>query len=447
MVKPSTLKPLRDCAGCVRTWSRGVMEPESRRRRRRDHLEHRAGHVAALCRAVEQRRRRVGPQLVQVGRAPSRCPPAGSGRSWAWSPAPGRGRYDGSMATTAPRSLPSSRIASCCSRRSTERCRSLGSYGSARNLRSSASPAPGLVEADQLRCSTRSPGRTSRTAGSCSPRSAPSRDADSGAGARAAAGRLAPRPRPGCHRWCRAARSARPPARAGWPGPRVSGPACTSCHQPRPAARPRVDQRRGPATGARAPCRCREWHRPPWPAVDVEREPVSRRRCRAHVGCAAEREARGCGAALAPNRRRNDAAEAAVAERQQQADDDRVGQQRRAAVADERQRDAGQRHQLEIAADDERRLQHDDQRQPGRQQRLEVVAGARGDVEAALRDQQVQRRRSPRAPIRPSSSARAAKTKSVWMRRDGRHAAHLRQPGAEAGAQDAAAPERVQRRG
>ena len=82
--------------------------------------------------------------------------------------------------------------------------------------------------------------------------------------------------------------------------------------------------------------------------------------------------------------------DAAVRERQQQPDDDRVGEQRRPAVADERQRDAGQRDELEVAGGDDERLDPDDQRQAGREQRPEVVGRGRRDAQAALDDDEIE---------------------------------------------------------
>ena len=51
---------------------------------------------------------------------------------------------------------------------------------------------------------------------------------------------------------------------------------------------------------------------------------------------------------------------ALVSAAQQAADDDEAGDERRAALADEGQRDAGQRDEARDAADDDKRLQHDD---------------------------------------------------------------------------------------
>ena len=137
--------------------------------------------------------------------------------------------------------------------------------------------------------------------------------------------------------------------------------------------------------------------------------------------------------------------DAAIAERQQQPDDRAVDQQRRAAVADERQRDTGQRHDAQVAAGDDRGLDDDDQRQAGGQQGPEIVGRRRRDAEAALGDQRRTGPSTASAPSMPISSASAAKTKSVWMAGIDGTDADLRQPGAEARAEDAATTVGVQR--
>ena len=60
-----------------------------------------------------------------------------------------------------------------------------------------------------------------------------------------------------------------------------------------------------------------------------------------------------------------------------------------AAVADERQGDAGQRDQAGDAADDQEGLQHDREREPRGQELREAVIGDARDLEAAIGEQQV----------------------------------------------------------
>ena len=71
--------------------------------------------------------------------------------------------------------------------------------------------------------------------------------------------------------------------------------------------------------------------------------------------------------------------------------------QRRAAVADERQRDAGQRHDLDDAADDDERLHADDRREADGEQLLERVVGAQRGAQAGADEQQVGHQHGRRA--------------------------------------------------
>src|SRR5438309_6264092 len=67
---------------------------------------------------------------------------------------------------------------------------------------------------------------------------------------------------------------------------------------------------------------------------------------------------------------------------QQQPDDDKIGHHRAAPVADEGERDAGQRDQLKSASQDDQRLQGNDRSQPRGKQRTETRPGAQGDKKA-----------------------------------------------------------------
>ena len=136
-----------------------------------------------------------------------------------------------------------------------------------------------------------------------------------------------------------------------------------------PGARRRAGRRRGRSVSPEAPPRGPRGsrHAPPEQAIDPAATPA----------------------------RRRGRLDAAVGQGEQQADDDGVGQQRRAAVADERQGDPGQRDELEVARGDDERLDADDQGQPGRQERPEVVGRRRRDAQPALDDDEVDARGSP----------------------------------------------------
>ena len=85
--------------------------------------------------------------------------------------------------------------------------------------------------------------------------------------------------------------------------------------------------------------------------------------------------ARGAGRHLA------ESAGAVVADAHQQRQQHVVAEQRRAAVADERQRDAGERQEPGDAAHDDERLQAEERGEPGGEQLLEGVVGAQGDAQ------------------------------------------------------------------
>ena len=194
----------------------------------------------------------------------------------------------------------------------------------------------------------------------------------------------------------------------------MSGPAWTTCSQPAPTAMSDVreaDDHADPEQAA-ADARCR--HQATTDLTDAER----------------------------PGRHAPDGS--SVAEGEQQPDDEGVGQQRRAAVADEREGHPGERHEAQVGGHDERRLEHDDERQPGGQQRLELIGCPRRDAQPSLGEDEVagaDRERTQETQL----LAQGREGEVGVDQRDGRHAADGRQTGAEAGAQDAATTERVQR--
>ncbi len=91
--------------------------------------------------------------------------------------------------------------------------------------------------------------------------------------------------------------------------------------------------------------------------------------------------------------------------RVRQADQEReqhvVGDERRAAVADERQRDAGERHHLDDAADDDESLDADDRGEADGEQLLEGPVGAQGDAQAGTDDQDERHQHGGRADEAP----------------------------------------------
>ena len=86
---------------------------------------------------------------------------------------------------------------------------------------------------------------------------------------------------------------------------------------------------------------------------------------------------------------------------------------RAAAVAHERQRDAGERDEPRDAADDDEGLQAEGGRQAGGEQLGEAVGRPDGDAEAAPAEEQVAEDARRRAPSSPISLAMAVKMKSV----------------------------------
>ena len=79
----------------------------------------------------------------------------------------------------------------------------------------------------------------------------------------------------------------------------------------------------------------------------------------------------------------------AVRDEQQPREQDEVRDDARAAVADERQRDPGQRDQPQDAADDDERLQREAEREAGGEQLREAVLGEQRDAEAARDEEHV----------------------------------------------------------
>ena len=166
-------------------------------------------------------------------------------------------------------------------------------------------------------------------------------------------------------------------------------------------------------------------------------------------GCeVAEHQARSLGRRRRPRQRRRRSAGAAarrpVGQRQQQPDDDGVRQQRRAAVADERQRDAGQREELEVAGRDDERLDADDEGEAGREDRPEVVGGRGADPQPALDDDEVQAEDREHAD-QPELLAEGREREVGVDRGDRQPAADHRQAVAQPRPDQAAARERVER--
>src|SRR6185369_15206708 len=147
-------------------------------------------------------------------------------------------------------------------------------------------------------------------------------------------------------------------------------------------------------------------------------------------------------AAARPRRRRR--LDAAVGQGQEKSDDDPVDEQRGPAVADEREGDARQRDQLQVARGDDQRLGPDDECETGREQRPELVGRRRRDPEPALDDDEEQ----PEDRHHPDEAELLAERgqREVGVdRRDREIAADRRQTGAEPRAEQPAAGERVER--
>ena len=97
----------------------------------------------------------------------------------------------------------------------------------------------------------------------------------------------------------------------------------------------------------------------------------------------------------------------AVGDEQQPGEQDEVGDDARAAVADERERDPGQRDQPQDPADDDERLQREGEGEARGEQLREAVVGEQRDPEPAQRRRPCRRAAAPAAPISPSSCASA----------------------------------------
>ena len=142
--------------------------------------------------------------------------------------------------------------------------------------------------------------------------------------------------------------------------------------------------------------------------------------------------------------RRRGRLDAAVRQGEQQPDDERVREQRRAAVRDERQRDARQRHELEVARRDDERLDADHEAETRGEQRPEVVGRRGRDAQAALDHHEVEPE-DRQHPDQPQLLAQRGE-REVGVDRGNRHLpADHRQAAAEPRADQAAARERVQR--
>ena len=132
-----------------------------------------------------------------------------------------------------------------------------------------------------------------------------------------------------------------------------------------------------------------------------------------------------------------------IGEDEQEPDDESVGEQRRAAIRDERQRDPGQRDELEIAARDDERLHADHERETRREERPEVVMRRGGDAKPARHDDEVQakdRQQADQSQLLSDGGQRV-----VGMHRGHGHApADRRQARTQADTQDPTAPEGVQ---
>ncbi len=113
-----------------------------------------------------------------------------------------------------------------------------------------------------------------------------------------------------------------------------------------------------------------------------------------------------------------------------------VREQARAAVRDERQGDPGQWDQLQIAGRDDRGLAADHERQPGAEERPEVVRRGGRDAEAAHHDHEVAAEHGQHAR-EPELLADRRQGEVGVDGGDRQVACHLREPGPEAGAEDA----------
>ncbi len=176
---PARGSPVRYCAGWRGKVVSGVIDPESSAAVAVDHLEDRARHVAGPASPGRAAATPSSRGACRGSRAPCRCSTSWFGSKVGLVTSARMRPVFGSIATTAPRSLPSRRSASDCSRTSTERCEVVRVVGIGAELAQQLVGGAELVEPDQLAVHTFAPGRPSRRAGSCSRRSAPSPDAGS----------------------------------------------------------------------------------------------------------------------------------------------------------------------------------------------------------------------------------------------------------------------------
>ncbi len=91
-----------------------------------------------------------------------------------------------------------------------------------------------------------------------------------------------------------------------------------------------------------------------------------------------------------------------MGDEQEAREQDEVGDDARAAVADEGQRDPGQRDQAQDAADDDERLEREAEREPDREQLREAVLGQQRDPEPPQAEEHVdeqERRRADQAEL------------------------------------------------
>ena len=86
-----------------------------------------------------------------------------------------------------------------------------------------------------------------------------------------------------------------------------------------------------------------------------------------------------------------------VRDEQEAREQDEVGDDARPAVADERERDPGQRDDPQDAADDDERLQREAEREPEREQLREAVLGEHRDPESAQAEEHVDEQQRRRA--------------------------------------------------
>ena len=113
-------------------------------------------------------------------------------------------------------------------------------------------------------------------------------------------------------------------------------------------------------------------------------------------------------------------------------------------IRDERQRDAGQRDQLEVPGRDDERLDAHHEGQPGGEERPEVVVRGGRDAQASLHDDEVEPQDRQQAD-EPQLLAQGGERIVGVDGRDRQAPADRRKPGAQPHAQDAAPPQGVER--